>query len=381
MIVKNESHIILETLNSVKSYIDYWVICDTGSTDNTKELIQSFFDKGGLKGELHSAEWRDFGYNRTLVFELAFKKADYLWVIDADDILVGQLNLGKLSLDSYSLRYGGDFTYWRNQIFKGDLQWVYKGVLHEYPYCISKENSTHSSIEGNYYVDSRRLGTRNLMDPKNKYLEDAKVLEDALQHETDAGLAVRYMFYLAQSYKDAEEYEKAMEWYQKRAAAGGWEEEVYYSKYMIMCCQIRMGYKFENWLYSGLDAFAYRPARLEALYEIILYCRVTKQYKLGYQLGKDQEHTERSKDILFVATLVHDWKFLDELSICAYWVGDLAMSLRIITKILKKKNTRLAIMTDLCRIWGFVIKNRSAQIKLRQVYLMTVQINLFYRFQ
>jgi glycosyltransferase involved in cell wall biosynthesis len=356
MIVKNESHIILETLNSVKNHIDYWVICDTGSTDNTKELIQSFFDKEGLKGELHSAEWRDFGYNRTLVFEFAYKKADYLWVIDADDILVGQLNLGKLNLDSYSLRYGGDFIYWRNQIFKGDLQWVYKGVLHEFPYCISKENSTHGSIEGNYYVDSRRLGTRNLIDPKTKYLNDAKVLEDALEDETDAHLAVRYMFYLAQSYKDAQEYQKAMEWYQKRAAAGGWEEEVYYSKYMIMCCQIRMGYKFEHWLYTGLDAFAYRPARLEALYEIILYCRMTEQYKLGYQLGKGQEHTELSKDILFVATLVYEWKFLDELSICAYWAGDLVMSSRIIKKILIEKNTRPAIMTGLCRIWGFVIR-------------------------
>ena len=45
MIVKNESHIILDTLNNLTSKIifDYWVICDTGSTDNTKELIQTFF--------------------------------------------------------------------------------------------------------------------------------------------------------------------------------------------------------------------------------------------------------------------------------------------------------------------------------------------------
>ena len=45
MIVKNESHIIKNTLikllNKVK--FDYWVISDTGSTDNTKELITDFF--------------------------------------------------------------------------------------------------------------------------------------------------------------------------------------------------------------------------------------------------------------------------------------------------------------------------------------------------
>ena len=46
MIVKNESHIIIDTLKNLCSYIDfsYWVISDTGSTDNTKELIIEFFN-------------------------------------------------------------------------------------------------------------------------------------------------------------------------------------------------------------------------------------------------------------------------------------------------------------------------------------------------
>ena len=45
MIVKNESKIIIKTLENLLSYIkfNYWVISDTGSTDNTKELIINFF--------------------------------------------------------------------------------------------------------------------------------------------------------------------------------------------------------------------------------------------------------------------------------------------------------------------------------------------------
>ena len=41
MIVKNESHIIIETLKNLCHYIPfaYWVISDTGSTDDTKKLI------------------------------------------------------------------------------------------------------------------------------------------------------------------------------------------------------------------------------------------------------------------------------------------------------------------------------------------------------
>ena len=40
---KNEEHVIIDTLNSVYKHIDYWVICDTGSTDNTCKLIIDFF--------------------------------------------------------------------------------------------------------------------------------------------------------------------------------------------------------------------------------------------------------------------------------------------------------------------------------------------------
>ena len=45
MIVKDESHIIKETLQKLCNKINfsYWVICDTGSSDNTPEIIQEFF--------------------------------------------------------------------------------------------------------------------------------------------------------------------------------------------------------------------------------------------------------------------------------------------------------------------------------------------------
>jgi len=47
MIVKNESHVIIKTFDNILSNInlDYWVISDTGSTDNTKELIIDYFKK------------------------------------------------------------------------------------------------------------------------------------------------------------------------------------------------------------------------------------------------------------------------------------------------------------------------------------------------
>jgi glycosyltransferase involved in cell wall biosynthesis len=65
MIVKNESHIIRRTLEMLCSKVrfDYWVICDTGSTDSTREIIREFFSSSSssskgvnIPGELHCDE-------------------------------------------------------------------------------------------------------------------------------------------------------------------------------------------------------------------------------------------------------------------------------------------------------------------------------------
>ena len=83
MIVKDEIKVLKRCLDSVKDEIDYWVICDTGSTDGTQEFIRNYFNNLNIEGELHQDEWKDFGYNRTQVFKRAEKsnhKFDYYFV-------------------------------------------------------------------------------------------------------------------------------------------------------------------------------------------------------------------------------------------------------------------------------------------------------------
>jgi glycosyltransferase involved in cell wall biosynthesis len=79
MIVKNESHIIEKTLENLCAYINFtfWVICDTGSVDNTVEIILNFFNKKNIPGEVLFNEWRDFGHNPTLALNAACNKTDY----------------------------------------------------------------------------------------------------------------------------------------------------------------------------------------------------------------------------------------------------------------------------------------------------------------
>ena len=62
MIVKNEANIVCDTFDNILSYINisYWVICDTGSTDGTQDVIINYFKNKNIKGELINSKWKDF---------------------------------------------------------------------------------------------------------------------------------------------------------------------------------------------------------------------------------------------------------------------------------------------------------------------------------
>src|SRR6186713_3482430 len=89
MIVKNEVKVLPRLIRSVKDYIDYYVIVDTGSTDDTIALIRREMAGYGIEGEVHERPWVNFGVNRQQALELAVEanKADWLLFIDADEEL------------------------------------------------------------------------------------------------------------------------------------------------------------------------------------------------------------------------------------------------------------------------------------------------------
>ena len=63
MIVKDEAGNIKECLSKVAPYIHYWVIVDTGSKDNTIEVINQTMEEFGIPGEIHERPWVNFEVN------------------------------------------------------------------------------------------------------------------------------------------------------------------------------------------------------------------------------------------------------------------------------------------------------------------------------
>ncbi len=326
MIVKDEAHIIASTLENLCHYIefDYWVIVDTGSTDNTKQIISDFFKDRNIKGELHETEWKNFGFNRSDALSKAFNKTDYLLIFDADDRIVGEFVLPKeLNLDGYHLKFGDNFSYVRLLLVNNALRWKFMGVLHEYIICTNENYSCkYENIEGNYHLVSGKSGARS--NNPNKYRDDALILEtayDEAQKNKD-DIMVRYSFYCAQSYKDAGNHERSIEWYKKRIGHGGWNQEVYCSYIAIGQLYAKMN-NIESAFYYWALSFNADPERCEGIYYIIKHCREKGIFQLAlhYYNWIEKNKTRNLIGKLFVTEDIYKYLLDYEFTIIACYVG------------------------------------------------------------
>ena len=332
MIVRNEAHVVHEVLDSVAPYISSWVIVDTGSDDGTQDKIRNHTAALGIPGELHERPWRDFGHNRSEALDLAQGHADYIWVMDADDIVIGTPDFTGLTADVYQLHYGPGVFYWRRQLFRDGMPWRYIGVLHEYADCNGPYNEMR--LEGDYYIESRRLGGRNL-DPQ-KYARDAEILLAEVNRNPEDS---RSVFYLAQSYFDYGDLANARRWYARRAEMAGYDEETYYSLARVAECMLRLGEPWPDVQDAYLRAWEFRPARAEPLYSIASWYRNQQRYQLGYLFAQRAANIALPEtDSLFLATEVYAWRAADELAVCGSWVGEYHESFTLCRKMLARED-------------------------------------------
>lgn len=315
MIVRNEAHIVTEVLDAVAPYINFWVIVDTGSDDGTQITIRNHMADLGVPGEVHERRWRNFGENRSEALQLAQGHSDYIWVMDADDTVQGKPDFTRLSADVYNMRISDGLLYWRRQLFRDGMPWRYVGVVHEYADCA--EPFREERLEGDYFIESRRLGARN-NDPR-KYERDRDLLLVEVQRDPTNE---RSAFYLAESYFNLGDFANARAWSERRAEMGGWDEETFYALCQVARSMFHLGEPWPAVLDAYLRAWEFRPTRAEPLYAIAAEYRARGEYQLGYLFAQRAAAIPLpEQDILFVDASVYQWRALDELSVCASWIG------------------------------------------------------------
>jgi len=322
MIVKNESKIICRLLTSVLQLIDSYCICDTGSNDGTTHVIQEFFKEAGIPGKIIYEEFRDFGYNRSFALKecVGMQNADYILLLDADMVLkindsfsIPQFKRD-LSADAYYLFQGTDSFYYKNvRLIKNKPDIQYWGVTHEYVKLL--ENSTYLQIEKeNIFIEDIGDGGSKA----KKFERDISLLKKGLEDQPDNE---RYLFYLANSYRDSKQYANAISTYKKRILLGGWNEEVWESYYNIGKCYYKIG-DYANAVYYWIESHNFYSDRIENLYEICKHYREKKAFSMAYSfyvLANEIRRKKTKYDNLFLQKDIYDYKLDYELSILGYY--------------------------------------------------------------
>lgn len=298
-IVKDESKVIERMLKSVLPLIDEYQILDTGSTDGTPDIIANFFKEHGIPGQVHfdlsctelidGKQYFLYDKARNKALELLEGKDGMLFWIDADEQLILPVGFDatafkeKLSkfdqaaaLVSYSVS-----RYARNCFIriKKPIRW--EEPIHEILLCDEALRAINvPEIVILVTPDGNTWDPENV---KDKYLGHAKVL----QREFERTGRPRTCFYLAQSFRDAGESEKAILYYSKRAdMEAGFYEERYYAQLMVADLCGNLNKPFSYILPEYIKAHEIDPLRGEGMLNLIIKFQNHGLWNTAYIFGK-----------------------------------------------------------------------------------------------
>lgn len=325
LMIKNESKIIKRSIDSTLPFADAIFIEDTGSTDDTVDVANNHFKTLSVPGKITQHPFKTFGYSRSHSFtsaqefckELGWNPAKtYVFAMDADMNLVVGPTFDKETLrqSGYNVvQSNGGLEYVNMRLMRLSDPWKCVGATHEYWSCPEGQTIGDIAKERIYIDDKNDGGCKS-----DKYTRDLRLLLEELKEQPKNE---RTHFYLAQTYRCLNQYEKSNEYYKKRINLGGWFEEVWYSHYMIVENYLALNRpeKAELWAQRG---HKFSPYRAEALYKIVKHLRLQPhdQWKAMhyYKLAKQ---IQKPKVALFLESNVYDYELDYEHTILQYYVN------------------------------------------------------------
>jgi glycosyltransferase involved in cell wall biosynthesis len=337
-IVRDESKIIQRCFESVSRIIDAWVVCDTGSIDDTPNIIQTLIQENlnGV-GAIHHDPWKNFGHNRTnsLIKTTEFCQNQgwpldetYALLLDADMLLVIDENFKKEDLIDFAYRFiqkNQTISYANTRLIRLDSGFTCVGVTHEY---WSAPKSMHVTTFEKLYINDIGDGGAKA----DKFNRDIRLLQEGLMYEPKNS---RYFFYLAQSYRDLKQYDQAYYWYQKRVDSGGWPEEKWYALVEAAKCQWNLGNQLES-IDLFLKAFDMRPTRAESLYHLAFRLRHARREATAFLLIMQAKRIPYpTSDLLFVEHRVYTYLLDFEASVTAFYAKEMEVGRQCCQKLLQ----------------------------------------------
>ena len=373
MIVKNESKIIKRLLTSVLPIIDCFCICDTGSTDNTTDLIYEFQKENNIPGKICHKPFVDFGYNRSFslkecdsdmdffINDVTGEKCgpDFILLLDADMVLELSISPDKFKQmivdtnnDHYYIKQGNDAFFYNNtRLVRCRHNFSYWGVTHEF--VVRPPGCTQGTI------DKKIAFIRDIGDggaKADKFPRDIRLL---LQGLIDEPNNARYTFYLANSYKNNKDIAKAIEYYEKRTLLKDYTEEIWCSFNYMAECWIELGNK-ELAIAAWMNAYNAFPYRMENLHRICEIYRIANKPNLAYLMYTIADKIRKenpTENLLFMKKDVYDYYLDYEFSIIGGYVNPEKISMDIFCmELMAHKNIPQHMMNSVLSNYKFYAK-------------------------
>ncbi len=294
--MKDEAKFLPRLLKSILPFVNKYYILDTGSTDNSIEIVKDFFEQHGIEGEIHvNTECIEiiegkpcfiYGKARNEALKLLEGKADYGFWIDCDEELIIEPSFNESDFknklisndfDKGNVVIRGTFEYHRSCIFKVSKPFKWVGKVHEVLVCDDPTNDFN--VQGMYVQLHADETDRDV----NKYKQHALIL----QKEVDEHNSPRDIFYLANSLKDNGDWEKAIEYYRRRVNnIEGFYEERYESQFMIGNLYWTHGKPFGETIMEYFKCSELDPLRVEHLYNTIIILQNNSLWHTAYLISK-----------------------------------------------------------------------------------------------
>jgi glycosyltransferase involved in cell wall biosynthesis len=357
-IMKDESHVATRMLDSIKSIVDGICIVDTGSTDDSINIVKKWGEDNNIETHVFERPFDDFEKSRNFSIEktrdIFLNRNDghtyYSFWLDFDEQMIIDANFNKNSInkDLYMFNvYIGQMKYTRNEMFKLEKPCKFYGPVHEFIICEDK-NITSGLLDG-IKVIVQMDGASWQGNISSKYLSHAHKLEAYIAENRQDP---RWIFYTAQSYHDSasmkdnreeneERLRRAIKYYRERTQRpDGYAEELYYSQYRIGTIMRVLEEPWNLTHQELLKAYSMDPLRGESIKTIIDYYLQIGEWHMAYLYTKFAKENFHGKNpyptrLLFVDESLYRWKFLEAHAAACFYTGRQLESKETYNKILQ----------------------------------------------
>jgi glycosyltransferase involved in cell wall biosynthesis len=341
-IMKNEAHVITRMLNSIRPIVDIICLVDTGSTDNSIEVVKNWGEQNKIETHVFERPFDNFENSRNYSIQMAREvtagRGNDFWGfwLDADEMIeiLPNFNKNNINKDLYMFNtYINVMKYTRNECYKLDKPFRFYGPVHEFIVCDEK-NITSGLMDG--------LNVRVQMDGGSwkgnipeKYKSHAFVLEKYIDANRQDP---RWIFYTAQSYHDSacvpdnrqeneERLRRSMKYYKERISRNdGYPEEIFYSQFRLGTIMRVLEMPFSDTLNELLKAYSIDPLRAEPIKAIIDHYLSVGEWNNAYLFSKFAKVNFHGKNpypqrLLFVDEALYIWKILEVHAAASFYTG------------------------------------------------------------